>query len=167
MVHRFVSGLGSLLLTALDPSAGVGFAATLPAMPSAAEPAMPSAAQPAHASVLELAGGDPQPGDPQCGACAAYVLEEQALYVFFKAVDAVPRVRLDLYSLNNQLVGTYALKPTAGYGIGRIAYAVPGGPTRDVVHRGVMRWNGEQPGVVHQIDVAVRSSWRGWSSLDD
>ncbi|WP_437572239.1 hypothetical protein [Sorangium sp. So ce542] len=159
MVHRFVSGLGSLLLTALDPSAGVGFAATLPAMPSAA--------QPAHASVLELAGGDPQPGDPQCGACAAYVLEEQALYVFFKAVGAAPRVRLDLYSLNNQLVGTYALKPTAGYGIGRIAYAVPGGPTRDVAHRGVMRWNGEQPGVVHQIDVAVRSSWRGWSSLDD
>ncbi|WP_437726192.1 hypothetical protein [Sorangium sp. So ce861] len=154
MVHRFVSGLGSLLLTALDPSAGAGFAAATPAVPGAAQ-----------ASVIAPAEGDPTPGDPQCGACAAYTLEERALYVFFKAVEVAPQVRLDLYSSNNQLVGTYALRPTAGYGIGRIAYAVPGGPRSDVVHHGVMRWNGEK-GVVHRIDVAIQRAFRGWASLD-
>ncbi|WP_437970485.1 hypothetical protein WMF04_14860 [Sorangium sp. So ce260] len=166
MVHRIVSGLGSLFFAALALSIGAGL--------SAAAPAMPGAAQAAQVSALDLAadpgGGDddeePQPSDPQCGACAAYVVREQRLYAYIATTQgAAPYVRLDFYSQSRGLVGTHVLTRRTSYSGGKVIYSVPGGPEPGVADWGVMRW-GDQTGAIHEISVPVHSTWAGWGSMD-
>ncbi|XXY45101.1 hypothetical protein WME91_34375 [Sorangium sp. So ce269] len=162
MVHRAVSGLGSLLLVALGPSVGASYAA------AALE--VPGETQPADAPVDPASGGggdgdeEPQPSDPQCGACASYVLKEQSLYALIQNQRAPAYVRLDLYAQDGALVGTYAIKPTAAYAGGRLIYAVPGGPVQHVAQWGVMRWN-DQSGAQQQAMVDIQGTWRGWTSV--
>ncbi|WP_437623103.1 hypothetical protein [Sorangium sp. So ce1151] len=128
-------------------------------------------AQPAQASALELAKDpvddgdeDPQPSDPQCGACASYVTQEQRLYVFVREKGVAPYVRLDFYSQSGGLVATYALQPWSSGG-GKMIYSISGGPGRDAAALATMSWP-DQNGALHQIGVAIRSTWLGWNSMD-
>ncbi|WP_437730067.1 hypothetical protein [Sorangium sp. So ce1335] len=161
MVHRFVSGLGSLLLATLDPSAGAAFAATAPAAPVEVR----SPQTPGFKFAREPDDEEPQPSDPQCGACAAYVLQQQRLYLYIGARGALAQVRLDLYSQAGGLIASYAFKPSADYTGGAIILSVPGGPMKDTaVDWGAVRWI-EQTGAVYQIGASLQERWSGWRAL--
>ncbi|WP_438007560.1 hypothetical protein WME89_01785 [Sorangium sp. So ce321] len=162
MVHRLVSGLGSLLLVALGVSAGASHAAAALDVPDETLPAD---------TPIVLAGDtggdddeDPDPSDPQCGACGSYILKEQRLYALIQNQGAPAYVRLDLYAQDGALVGTYAIKLTAVQAGGRVIYAVPGGPVQHVAEWGVMRWN-DQNGAQQQAWVDIQGTWMGWTSV--
>ncbi|XXX80718.1 hypothetical protein WMF30_18335 [Sorangium sp. So ce134] len=160
MVHRVVSGLGALLLAVLDPSIGAGLAAAAPIDGSSAEQVPIGTAD---------SGGDdddeePDPADPQCGACAVYSVRDQTLYAFLSNERVAPDVRLDFYSQRRGLVGTYALQSEVSHGAGKMVYAVPGGPAQDVAEWGVMRWS-DKTGAIYEMQIPLVNAWTGWSSL--
>ncbi|WP_437834646.1 hypothetical protein [Sorangium sp. So ce1153] len=163
MVHRVVSRLGSLLIVALGLSAGASHAAAALEVP---DEWLLTEAPPI---VLPMDAGqavdeDPDPSDPQCGACGAYVLKDQRLYALIQNQGAPAYLRLDLYAQDGALVGTYAIKPTSVQERGRVIYAVPGGPVQRVAEWGVMSWidpnGGLQQGWIH-----IQGTWLGWTSV--
>ena len=64
-----------------------------------------------------------QPRDPQCGACAAYVLNARTLYLFIAQRESMPNVSMTLYSTRGVPLATYKVAPK------------PDGPPRLVVSR--------------------------------
>ncbi|WP_437927974.1 hypothetical protein WMF37_01630 [Sorangium sp. So ce291] len=161
MVHRLVSSLGSLLLVALGLSAGASHAAAALEVPD--EALLP------EAPPIVLSGDagqdddeDPDPSDPQCGACGTYVLKDQRLYALIQNQGAPAYLRLDLYAQDGALVGTYTIKPTSVQAGGRVIYAVPGGPVQRVAEWAVMRWN-DQSGALQEAWVDIQGTWLGWT----
>jgi hypothetical protein len=102
-----------------------------------------------------------QPADPQCGACAAYVLSARTLYLFIAQRESMPNVSMTLYSMRGVPLATYKVAPRPD-GAAKALYAVDQGLVKDVGWATV-RWLDQ--GVTQELRAGVQTTWSGWAVL--
>ncbi|WP_437520569.1 hypothetical protein WME79_27180 [Sorangium sp. So ce726] len=102
-----------------------------------------------------------QPRDPQCGACAAYVLSTRTLYLFIDQRESMPNISMTLYSTRGVPLATYKVAPKPD-GSAKALYAVDQGLVKDVGWASV-RWLDQ--GATQELRAGVQTTWSGWAVL--
>lgn len=102
-----------------------------------------------------------QPADPQCGACAAYVLSTRTLYLFIAQRESMPNVSMTLYSTRGVPLATYKVAPRPD-GSAKAIYTLDQGLAKDVGWASV-RWMDQ--GATQELRAGVQTTWSGWAVL--
>jgi hypothetical protein len=181
-----IFGLSTLLLAACGPSmhatpvesaADTGQAAQALSSPVQPQPPPPVWDRPRR------------PPIPQCGACAAYVLRTQKLYVVLADMDPMPTVSVKFRFLRSETkpLERSELSPVPD-GTGRAVYVVPKGPMGGVAEV-IVQWTAQgkaqeraakeptakeptakeptaKKPAAKELSADVLDSWGGWDSLD-